>query len=94
MWKNSVIQKEDEDTDCTFMDTGIRWKTESLTMSLSYGKLLKARETQAAFYVDWKLWDPLIIPKRCFENAEDIQTVRELFIKNMPPKKVRLMKAS
>ena len=77
----------------TFTDTGIHEESEMAAMNLGYDLIFKVCEVKTAFYVFVSSVQAVIIPKRCFESAEDVQAVRELFRKNMPPKKVRLMKA-
>ena len=91
-WKSNALAGES--TNCTFSDAGIYMESKTGAGNIGYDTIHKASENQTVFYIHLSTALAWIIPKRCFENAEDIQAVRELFIKNIPPKKVRLMKAS
>jgi len=88
VWKSSAPLMGLADT--TFSDGGIYQVSDVGTLNLSYDKFFKVCETQMAFYAYVSSTQAVIVPKRCFESAEDVKTVRELFIKNVDKKKLRL----
>ena len=88
VWKSSIPLRGLYEM--TFTDGGIYQVSEIGTANLSYDKFYKVYETKMAFYVYVSSVQAMIVPKRCFENAEDVRTVREFFVRNVDKKKLRL----
>ena len=87
-WKTNAQAKES--FNCTFTDVGIHSESKTGTGDLSYDTIYKVCETKTAFYMYLSSAFAIVMPKRCFENAEDVRRVREFFVKNVDKKKLRL----
>ncbi|MCL1920153.1 MAG: YcxB family protein [Kiritimatiellaeota bacterium] len=87
-WKTNALRGVS--ADYTFSDAGFRSESEAGTFNCGYDKLFKVCESKAAFYVYLSSLQAIIVPKRCFENTDDIRVLREIFVRNMDKKKLRL----
>jgi len=89
-WKSSVPVRGV--IEATFSDGGVCQVSEVGTVNLSYDKLYRVCEIKTAFYVYVSSVQAMIVPKRCFESAEDTKAVRELFARSVDKKKLSLRK--
>lgn len=72
--------------------TGLHSKSDRGNADVPWDRILSIVETNAGFYAFITENNANVIPKDQIENDSGIQTLRALFQKNMPAKKVRLKK--
>jgi len=79
----------------TFHESGIHLRSEFGTNDFSFKDLRRICETKAFFYIYIQTSKKYIsfIQKKHFENLEDIQTFKTLFINNIDKKKLKFKKS-
>jgi glucan phosphoethanolaminetransferase (alkaline phosphatase superfamily) len=91
-WKTSAFAGES--VDFTFSDAVIRMESARGSVSIGYETIFKICESQTAFYMYLSSASVIVVPKRCFENTEDVRALREFFVKNIDKKKLKLRNKS
>lgn len=78
-----------------FSDTGILIESTgengNSSHTLAWIKFYKIIETTEYIYLHVSRQCSFILPKRCFENKEQLKTLRDLFQKNIETKKLELL---
>ena len=90
-WKTNLSIKQL--CEYTITNASVCAKSANGFFDLGYDKVFKIRETPTAFYVYLSSHQAFIVPKRCFENPDDIRAVRGLFLANVDKKKLKLLTA-